>query len=266
MPQDIGCRPLLQALSRRPGFVLTTGDGAGIAHRLRSRSLDISFVSPLEYAREGTDYVIIPGLALSSHLPSGAVTLHFREGVRKISSVAVDPGTGADVVLAMILLQEDFDIRPSVVPVAGDLNLMLRKADAALLSGNASLTELGGHPNALDLVEHWIDLTGLPYVHGFWCTRPGLLSREEIAAFGESATEAAEEAANITPAPPVPGVPAIHPEDLRAVFDAFAYVFNEPEQQSVDEFLRHAFYHGMLPDVPELRFAGDADDEPPLFR
>jgi predicted solute-binding protein len=114
-------------------------------------------------------------------------------------------------------------------------------------------------------VEHWIDLTGLPYVHGFWCTRPDQLTPEQSAAIAEAATEAAEESAALTQAGLDPGLPVLHPDDLAAVLDASAYVFNEPEQQAVDQFLRYAFYHGMLPDVPELRFAGAEEDEPPPF-
>jgi chorismate dehydratase len=265
MPSDVGCQPLVHALRRRPGFALTVGTPSEIAVGLRARSLGISFVSPLEYAREGTGYVIVPGVALSSHLPSGTVTLHFREGIQSVNSVAVDPAAPAEVVLAMILLQEQFDVHAPVVPVAGDLDQMLRRADAALLAGNASLRQSGEHANALDLVEHWIDLTGLPYVHGFWCTRPGLLTPEQLTTFAEAASEAAEESGALTQAGLDPGLPVLHPDDLSAVLDATAYVFNEPEQHSVEQFLQYAFYHGMLPDVPDLRFAGTDEDEPPPF-
>jgi chorismate dehydratase len=262
MPPDIGCQPLLHALRRHGGFALTAGSAAEIALRLRSGTLDASFVTPLEYARDGTDYVIIPGVALSSHLPSAAVTLHFREGLHTLSTIAVDPGAGSDIVLAMILLTEQFDLRPSVVPVAGDLDAMLRRADAALLSGNASLRQSGGHGNRLDLVEHWIDLTGLPYVHGFWCTRPGVLTPARLAAFEESASEAAAAADALTPATLDAGLPALHEDDLQAVINAWAFAFNDSEQQAVTRFLEYAYFHGMLPDVPDLRFAG-AEDEPP---
>jgi predicted solute-binding protein len=142
---------------------------------------------------------------------------------------------------------------------------MLHKADAALLAGNASLCQSTGHANSLDLVEHWTELTGLPYVHGFWCTRPGLLTPENLAVITEAASEAAEESGKMTPAMLDPGLPSLGADDLVALLDASAYVFNGPEQRAVDQFLRFAFYHGMLPDVPELRFAGVEEDEPPPF-
>ncbi len=260
MPPDVGCQPLLHVLQRLGAFGLTTGAVSDIARRLRSRALDASFVTPLEYAREGTDYLIIPGLALSSHLASSAVTLHFREGLHTLATVAADPGAGADIVLAMILLREQFDLQPSLVPATGDLETLLRKADAALLSGNASLEQSGAHGNSLDLVEHWIELTGLPYVHGFWCTRPGVLTPEQLAALAGAAADAAEESGTLTAASPEPGRPTLSVEDLETVRAAWAFAFNEPEQQAVTRYLEYAYFHGILPDVPDLRFAGADED------
>jgi chorismate dehydratase len=255
VPEDVACRPLALALERRGLFSLARGTAAAIAPLLRSRALACGYVSPLEYAREGTDYVAVPGVAFSSHLPSGMLTLHFRQGLRAVSTLAVDPGAAAEIVLAMIVLREQFDARPSVVPVSGSLETMLAKADAALLTGNTSLVQSSSHPHAIDLVEHWVDLTGLPYVHGFWCTRPDVLAPEHLEAFRVSAAEAAGSAPE-----DAGGLPSLHPDDLEAALNAAAYVFNDDEQDAVTQFLQYAYFHGMLPDVPDLRFVESETD------
>jgi hypothetical protein len=37
------------------------------------------------------------------------------------------------------------------------------------------------------------------------------------------------------------------------------YGLPEDAREGVREFLRYAFYHGILPDVPDLRFFGEDD-------
>jgi hypothetical protein len=51
-------------------------------------------------------------------------------------------------------------------------------------------------------------------------------------------------------------------------FDLFSYDFPENVQEGIREFLRYAYYHGILPDVPDLRFFGSDDagePEPPFL-
>lgn len=264
-PTDVACQPLVHALRGQSRFDVEPGSTAENALLLRSRSLDVSFISPIEYAKEGTDYVIVPGAALSSLEGADTITLHFRAGLRGIRTIAVDPASAAEVVLAMIVLQEEFDVRPSIVPVAGGLDLMLGRADAALLVGNASLQETLRHANRLDLVDHWIDLTGLPYVCGFWCSRRDVLTREELAAFGDAADRASALAAAYTPSMLDPGLPTLPAADLQTLLAAFGYAFSPTEQEAVEQFLRYAFYHGMLPDVPEIRLSTPPEDDSPGF-
>lgn len=234
MPAEPAGERLTGAFPPGAGFILHPGGAAENALRLRSGALDLSFISPMEYAREGTRYLVIPGTAVSSREANDTITLHFRRGVERVTTVAVDPAGQSETVLAMILLQEQFDVRPAVVPVTGALDAMLTRADAALLLGDAALRHAADSDAQLDLVEHWVELTGLPYVHGFWCAREDAMTREELAAFGENVAAAGRAASG-------PGA-------------ALSYAFGEEEQDAVDQFFRFAYYHGMLPDVPGLRF------------
>ncbi|MCZ6775533.1 MAG: hypothetical protein O7D34_03630 [Ignavibacteria bacterium] len=57
------------------------------ALELRKHELHAAFVSPIDYARESSDYRIVPGIAVSSRQ---AIDLHFRESIRTINTLAVE--------------------------------------------------------------------------------------------------------------------------------------------------------------------------------
>jgi predicted solute-binding protein len=119
--------------------------------------------------------------------------------------------------------------------------------------------------NILDLTEEWVEMTGLPYVHGFWTGREHALTAEELLAVQESCTvgvglidaiaadaSARHRLGNLTG------------EDLRAYLAGFTYDLTEDVEAGLKEFLRFAFYHGILPDVPELQYydpSAPDDDE-----
>jgi len=52
---------------------------------------------------------------------------------------------------------------------------------------------------------------------------------------------------------------------LRRYLESFSFSFTDEEQDGVAEFFRFAFYHGVLPDIPDLSFYPlDTEDEPPI--
>lgn len=219
--------------------------------KLREHKLDASFLSPIDYARASSDYRIIPGIAVSSRQ---AIDLHFRESIRTINTLAVDPSSSSEVVLAKIVLAEKFDLEPQIVPVIGSLATMLTKADAALLVGDAVLLESPSHPNRLDFLELWYETTELPYVHGFWCARENDLSAREIhriqssketgvAALDVIASEASRRQGMNQSA-----------QAIKGYLEQFSYEFTDEVRAAVREFLGYAYYHGVLPDIADLNF------------
>jgi len=241
MPSDPACRPLEHSLRRAPGFEIVLDSPAALALRLERDALGGALLSPIDYARNASEYLIVPGSAVSSQSGNESIVLHFRPGLKTVRSLAIHPVSASDIILARIILTERFDLEPQIVPVAGGLRDMLAKADAALLTGDEAASAAQAATKALDLVEEWIGATDLPYVHGFWCAREKGLDRRAwsaLAALGD--------------APP--------PEDAPGGAPRFAYDFPENVREGISEFLRYAYYHGILPDVPDLRFFGAADD------
>src|SRR5207247_287926 len=110
---DLYCSPVFYRLADEPAFECTVDLVARNAIKLRVHDLEAAFLSPIDYAREGSEYCIVPNVAVSSRTPSDTIVLHFKEGLHTINTLAVHPTSTSEVVLGSILLSERFDVRPT---------------------------------------------------------------------------------------------------------------------------------------------------------
>jgi chorismate dehydratase len=261
MPKRLGlngevyCAPLFSGLQNSelftPGYDLVATN----ARKLRNHELDAVFLSPMEYARDSSDYMIVPDLAVVSHQSNGSLLLAFRESLHTVRSLAVDPSFASEAVLASVLLRERGEVAPQIVPAAGGLNQLLAVADAALLIGNATLQNPGVRSRSIDLVEEWMEMTDLPYVHGVWTFHENGLSASHIAALQHARDRGVGTLADIAA---VEGNRlGISPDDIRQFLDGFSYSFGSKEQEGFTELLRYAYFHGIIADIPELNFPAD---------
>ncbi len=229
-----------------------------IALQQRAGNLRCAFLSPIDYARHGGDYCIVPGVSVSSSNRSNTVQLFINPNVRDIEKIAVDIRVTSEIILAKIILAEKFPNRegaklePQFLPMLPNRGEMLRKADAALLVNLHPVEKVEETPFALDLVEEWKDMTGLPYVHGCWVghddedmdsvVRELLRSKEQgVMHLGQIADMVAAEE-------------NISRQFASQYLSTFSYDFGEIEQESMTEFMQYAYFHGILPDVPDLSF------------
>ena len=225
-------------------LTVVTDVPALIARRLRERDLAAALLAPTDYGRDSSAYRIIPGAAVSAAGPSGTVRLHFRprSRTRTIARLAADPSSSAEIVLARILLAEEFDSAPVIVPHMGPLSAMLDEAEAALVVGERSLAPDAIPADSLDLVEAWQELTELPYVYGIWCAYERSLSQAAGRRIQEAHRQAQADAERLR-------------EESAAGFRAaFQYSGQTLLEESMRELLHYAYYHGILPDVPELDY------------
>ncbi|MBP1678229.1 MAG: mqnA [Bacteroidetes bacterium] len=237
LPTTGYARPLVDAFARAHNIRAHLDVPARLAVGLRERTLRGALLTPIDYARDSSAYLVVPGAIVASHGPTGPVTLQFRHGLRSVSTIAVDPSSANEIILARIVLAEEFGSFPSVVPVQGPAAAMLARADAALLVGGGYEAVPGGQ---LDLIEAWAEMTGLPFCYGLWCRSRGSMTQPEIEAV-RAAHQEAQERAGESDTP-------------------FQYVPTRETGEGLRAFLHYAYYHGVLPDVPDVN-TRDAVDE-----
>lgn len=261
IPDHLCTKPLTEALHGNPIFHIVTDARAVIARKLREQELSAALLSPLEYARESSDYRIVPDAAVVSAQGNGALLVRFREGVRNIAALAVDPNFAAEIVLARIILSEQFDVEPAIHPMIAPVDVMLQKADAALIAGDEAFRHGRESENVIDLVEEWREMTGLPFVHAFWCGREGDLSAEHIGALQHAGVQGAAAIDEL-----VRPFAADLRDAARRYLASFSYTLTHDAKAGLGEFMKYLYYHGILPDVAELNFhAGDEEENTGLL-
>ena len=163
---------------------------AECADQLSNGSVDIGLIPSIEYQRI-RGLKIISGPVVASRHRVRSVLLISNKPLWEVKTVACDSGSRTSVVLAQILLNEFYHVKPELRTQAPDIAQMLGQCDAAVVIGDTALKfmEENERPNAekqksflklspepllvFDLVERWKTLTGLPFVFAFWAARSG---------------------------------------------------------------------------------------------
>lgn len=225
-------QPLFATLKKNNFFKLLIDQPAQLSIKLRQNDVDGAFLSPVDYGKNYSLYKIIPDVAAVSSGRSNTILLYFNENSRKIGSVAFDPAFTTETVLASLILSEKYDSRPKLIPVSAGADEALNIADGFLAVGDAALKNLD-RPNRIDLVDEWFDLTEMPFVHGFWTAREERLTKDEIVMIMDKSRN-------------------IAPQDEELQY--FKYQMDDESVASLNEFYRMAYYHGILRDIPDLKF------------
>jgi chorismate dehydratase len=215
---------------------------AVVARDLDAGSLVAGFISPIDFARNASEYRLVANAGVVSREGNGALVIRFRPDAETVKTLAVPSISASDIILARLLLSERFGLTPALVPVDGNVEAMLAKADAALVATLSANPEYDGE-EGLDLVEEWVDATGLPYVHGLIVAREGNLHSDEITALSAAG------------APALPESPEI--PDAETTFYPYSYGLPDDALEGLKEFLQYAYFHGILPDVPDIKFLGE---------
>ena len=242
IPSSVWAGPLERRLAQQGGALVASDAPALVARDLREGKLAAALLAPSDYARDSSAYQILPACGVTAAGPYGPVRLHARRGVRAITRLAVDPSSSAEIILARILLAEEFDSSPQIVPHPGPLAAMLEVAEAALVLDAGGKDADTGSQVSLDLVEVWQELTELPFVYGIWCAYERALPEADARRIQAAHRDAEVEAEHLRAA--TPDEPAA----------AFVYSGQTLLEESMREFLHYAYYHGILPDVPELEY------------
>jgi len=152
---------------------------AECADRLAGGAADIGLV-PIAALATTPGLRILPGCTIASkgRVRSLLLVRRARQPLEKLRSVAADTASRTTLVYARILLHKWGNPRVPFVPMAADLDVMLDRADAAIVIGDPALMALEERANRVersgeelvyhDLAEEWHSLMGTPFVSAVW--------------------------------------------------------------------------------------------------
>ena len=256
----LSLKPLLFGLDRTDSpFELVTDIPANNALKLSKRSDGIrnAFLSPIDYARYGGEYRIVPNICVASTGRTNTVQLVLKSTLHNVETVAVDVRFTSEIILSKIILSEKYRNEPAhsqlqFIPMMPDIDAMLAKADAALIVQDHPQVISRPGTFTLDLVEEWNDLTGLPYIHGFWVGREEDLSKTEAQAL----LTAKNTGILLMPqlAHGVAQQKNFSLDEMTQYVSSFSYDFGEKEEEGLAEFIQYAYFHGIIGDVPEILY------------
>jgi chorismate dehydratase len=234
-----------------------------LSDALVAGDLDLGPISVAEYLNHPEDLLVLPGLAVGSDGPVLSVVLASRCPLADITRVALGSTSRTSVLLARMLLEQRYGLRPEYESMPPDLTTMLLDADAAVLIGDAALRAAHAASrlrlHVYDLGQQWRSWAGVPMVFAVWAVRRVVMERRpgEVkdvhAAFVRSLDMAlqeidciADEAARWEP---------FSAAELARYFRTLDFRLDAAQQAGLAEFARRAAAFGGAPLLRNVTFA-----------
>ncbi len=259
--QFLNCLPIYWGLMRSGALLdfelhKDTPDQLNMA--LVRGDLDIGPISLVEYLRNADDLLLLPDLAVGSDGPVLSVNLVSTKPLDRIRKLALGSTSRTGVLLAQLILQQQYGVKPETFRCPPELTEMLLEADAGVLIGDPALRALYEAPakglTVVDLGQAWREWTGLPMVFAVWAVRrdfaeahPGQVKdvhqaflRSRDLCLGEL-DQVAEAAARWEP---------FDAATLADYFRALDFSLGERQIAGVREFAKRAASLGQVPALP----------------
>jgi chorismate dehydratase len=182
--------PLADKLARR--YRIDRMTPVECAARLATGQADIGLI-PIAALATSPELRILPGCTVASKGRVRSLLLVHRASrpLTALQSVAADTASRTTIAYARILFHKWGNPAIQFLPMAADLDLMLERADGAILIGDPALLALEERSNRTertgeelvyrDLAAEWNQLTGLPFVSAVWSTSCGGPLDERVA-------------------------------------------------------------------------------------
>lgn len=221
--------------------------------------LDIGPISLVEYLRNASDLILLPDLAVGSDGPVLSVNLVSTKPLDRIAKLALGSTSRTGVLLAQMLLEQRYGVRPETFRCPPDLTEMLLEADAGVLIGDVALRAHYDAPAkgliVTDLGQAWREWTGLPMVFAVWAVRrdfaqshPGLV-KDVHEAFLRSRDLCLDELDQVAQA--AARWEPFDAETLQSYFRALDFSLGDRQIAGVREFAKRAAALGQVPELPE---------------
>jgi chorismate dehydratase len=232
--------------------------------RLAAGKLDLSPSSSFEYARQWRDYLLLPGHSISSCGPVHSVLLFSKDALEDVANVpiAVTGESATSVNLLKVLLLEFCGAKKVCCEVpSGSVEEVVARGGNALLIGDRALrlSQDTNHDGGVyDLGELWQRFTGFPFVFALWIVRQASykVKREAIQDFRrqlEASLRLAFADLEGMAAEVAPGGP-LGVKQLVEYWRTVSYALTPEHIAGLDRFFFLCHKHGLLAEVPEIRF------------
>lgn len=185
----MNCLPLYYGLVKNDllkGMELLKGTPTELARLFLQGKLDISPIPSIEYARNSRELLLLPELVVSSDGPVRSILVVSKKPVHELDGqgVALANTSATSQVLAKIILERKYGVRPRYFVSPPVLSAVFLEADAVLLIGDDAL-RIMADPRGLHLYDlgfEWKELTGEKMVYAVWVVRRdyALSCRKEV--------------------------------------------------------------------------------------
>ena len=253
----LNARPLVEGLEGRTGlFDLQFDLPARCAAHLHEGSADLALIPSIEYL-QNAEYRMVPNLAVASEGAVASVALFTTRPVTSLRSIAVDSNSRTAAMLLRILCAEAWEIEPKLVRLRPDLDVMLKRCDAALIIGDAALF-LDHEQKGLDKVdlgEEWTVLTSLPFVWAAWVGRRDALAAEHGQALAAARAQG-EQAIDDIVARHCPDDEERRETGRRYLRENVSFGLDERAHDGLRKFYEYAYEQRLVQVQRDVRFYG----------
>ncbi|PKQ29409.1 MAG: ABC transporter substrate-binding protein [Actinobacteria bacterium HGW-Actinobacteria-10] len=268
--QFINCLPLYYGMVKSGDMLLDVelvkAAPADLAGRILDGELEVAPIPAIEYARHADRFLLLPDIAISSDGEVQSILLISKLAADRLDgmTVALTNTSRTSQVLARVLLEKHWGVKPDYIEMPPDLPAMLRDADAALLIGDEAIRTYWQPPQGLhlyDLGAEWKSWTGLPMVYAVWAARADYAAEqpEAVAAVSDALSgslsycrahldDISDYAARYE---------SFGAEKFRSYFDALQFRFESRYREGLKRYLTEAAAIGQLDSVPEIRVFGE---------
>lgn len=257
----LNVRPLVFDLEKRADLSLRFDVPSVCARLLDAGQIDLGMVPSVTYLDRPGDR-IVPGVCIGSAGPVASVALFTRKPMRQIRTIALDTSSRTSAALVRILCRRAFDVAPTFVPHAPDLESMLAGADAALLIGDPALfvDHVSHGADKVDLGQVWTEMTGLPFVWAFWSGRADATQGTTVV---QTLQEAAVRGADHLPAIAsayCSAAPERIPAAERYLRENLEFRLSPAAIRGLEAYFREAVDAGVVKETRRLEFFSEAPE------
>lgn len=258
------CLPFFHFL-RESGFngAIVDGVPSELNRMLASGEIDICPSSSIEYAKQPSDYLVLPGHSISSIGAVESVLLFSTHPLSELNGVpiAITGESATSVALLQVILKEFIRLDEIICRVPDStVEEAISRGEPALLIGDRALkmADPDTRGNVIDLGALWHHFTGLPFVFALWTVRKKIAQHygadvrnfvEQLNASRSRAFKELDAVVNNSEEVNWMGI-----ERLKQYLLGVSYDLDAQHLEGLDCFYALLEKHGLIDSAPELEF------------